>query len=1240
MALTVSLLVFSPPTLRAQTEGSGQALQDFFQAVIRDDPQSARTILLANTNLARVPASRYLNKLPLLVAASKGQLEIVDLLLRLGADVNAEGDTWDTGNHRLTALEVSIWYNHPAVCRRLLEAKPNLHHQGNGTGNALLQACALGREEMAGWLLDRGADPFFASPFPLVPTAPFALNITRGDGRLVPRMLKDHPAIAEFLRAEGVELLRTAASRGQVEAVAALLQAGVSTKSADDPNRPLLQDVALASSTAAQLSETLPARYMELRDLLQKGGAECDAFAATGFGDLEMARHLWATNRNLVKAQDQFGATPLHWAVETDRLPLTSFWLESGASPAATNFAGQTPVHLAAERGLVEQLDLLLAANPPLDLRDTNGWTPLDAAMQAKQTATIRRLLADPRVARPNDRGIANSLHEAAASGNIAALAGLANSTNLNARNELGLTPFQVAMQRGQLGAAAFLLDQGADVNARDPEGNTALHQIAGNWSFSITGRPSANWIARRSQDPRQAGYLRFLKEGGDDGWPRFTLQAVGFLLACGADATSTNQAGRTPVQILTDSKTSAFESERGALLKLLGGAGGGLEQRDAQGNTALHRAIRAVDANELDMLVALIAGGADVNATNTAGQTPLHLAVEKIYSWGMDDSVASPVQALLEAKANVNLQDRDGQTPLHVLAAADTSFHEEATPALLKAGANPNLRDRQGRTPALMALTGEWPWRGANECVPLLAAAGADLTVTDQQGRNLLHYLAEMGSDTRYPVFFARALIKVLAESKLDFNTRDDAGDTPLHIAARRGAAQVFEWLTSQGAKLDVTNNAGITPRFLALNNTNRFARFRLPPTEDIHEAAQRDDVETLRRLLHTEPRLITTTNRLGETPLRCAAKHHQTNAVNVLVAAGAAWDEISAAMFGRADALQPILERNPNAANTAAYGKPILHWAVESGSVPAVKLLLAAGAKRDAPDRAGFSALGLAVRSNRTEVVALLRAQGGVENLFDYINRGEPEAAVALLKAHPSLGALPNAAGLTPVQMAVVFGRTRVLAALLELPLPSAPPATKPTRFTALHVAAVCNRTNEAALLIQHGADMAALDYLGAQPLHYAAAVGAAEALAMLLRHGAKPDVPVQTLDPRDRPNTLVPGTTALHLAVLGGHTNVIAALLHAGANVNATNAMGLTAMDLASSGGLPGINFRFGFNNRLAIPGVRLLLSLPESGALGPKPAPPMLARRVSQAVVEQLEQAGAKRGKPPQDFPKQY
>lgn len=86
------------------------------------------------------------------------------------------------------------------------------------------------------------------------------------------------------------------------------------------------------------------------------------------------------------------------------------------------------------------------------------------------------------------------------------------------------------------------------------------------------------------------------------------------------------------------------------------------------------------------EMLGLLIAHGADINATNDAGHTLLHILI--------DPEFIAPV---LAAGADIEARDAEGRTPLLLwLTEAESADMIEA---LLDAGANPNARDAQGRS-------------------------------------------------------------------------------------------------------------------------------------------------------------------------------------------------------------------------------------------------------------------------------------------------------------------------------------------------------------------------------------------------------------------------------------------------------------------------------------------------------------------------------------------------------------
>lgn len=113
---------------------------------------------------------------------------------------------------------------------------------------------------------------------------------------------------------------------------------------------------------------------------------------------------------------------------------------------------------------------------------------------------------------------------------------------------------------------------------------------------------------------------------------------------------------------------------------------------KDEHCKNSLHLAARL---GKLEAVKDLLGKGANVNAKNDTGETPLHIAATYNHT-------KEVVEALLGKKeTNVNAQDNSKKTPLHLAA---QNNNEEIVVALIKAGADVSITDKDGNTPFNLA--------------------------------------------------------------------------------------------------------------------------------------------------------------------------------------------------------------------------------------------------------------------------------------------------------------------------------------------------------------------------------------------------------------------------------------------------------------------------------------------------------------------------------------------------------
>ena len=358
-----------------------------------------------------------------------------------------------------------------------------------------------------------------------------------------------------------------------------------------------------------------------------------------------------------VNCRGPYNYTPLIVAARYNQMEIVRALCDRGAevnvaADTAEIFGewGATPLLWAAKNCHVEMAEFLISKGAGVEWRGGEGDTPLMIAAWEGCLPIVTILIA---------KGVA-----------------------IDAVREYDkATALVEAVSRRHLDIATYLIDHGANIGVKDNYGRSMLLLSASSGSFAQVKYFFEKGLSVNDKD--RVGSSAIFYAIGDSAEKRNILE---FLIEHGVDPSLKGKSGISPLMIAS---LDAVESQA----RLLIDHGAAVNDSDLMKSTPLHWALRRDPVkrglqDSVATIKLLLAKGAQVNAVDSEGKTPLSVAAHNPSS--------QVIEILLENGAQANIKDKHGWTA--IMYAADWN-QTAVIKVLARRGADLNLRNSDGNT-------------------------------------------------------------------------------------------------------------------------------------------------------------------------------------------------------------------------------------------------------------------------------------------------------------------------------------------------------------------------------------------------------------------------------------------------------------------------------------------------------------------------------------------------------------
>ncbi|MCR4822851.1 MAG: ankyrin repeat domain-containing protein [Treponema sp.] len=518
----------------------------------------------------------------------------------------------------------------------------------------------------------------------------------------------------------------------------------------------------------------------------------------------------YAQNGADVYAEDMQGNTPITKALESETREMLETLITS-ANVGSTDSSGNTALHIAISKDApIEYIRYLVEAGSDVNARNKNGDSVLFITVEKN-----RKDAGDLLLEKNADIFATNTQNDSPL--RLALTRGgevqdwLINSKTLNSTDGSGNTPLHYASEWHLNSAIISLIQKGAKVEAKNANGESAVYSAVkgGDDSPSTINVLVSNGLVIDSKDPMGRDNLGNTPLHAAVKWSGFN--SAKSLIALGVDVDAQNLSGKTAL-------SDACRSAKKDMAVLLIRSGADINATDATGRTVL---MDAISSNNEEMVRLLLSYKANVLVQEMSGQNAYHEAAmtgnvgiinlirkaggnplirdaagQTPFSLVLNSDIAV-IQAVLGS--NTTITDSDGNTPIHI--AVEKRVGKKTLMQLLNMGYSPSQRNGKGLTALNEAVAAN-----AESQALVLLEYGADPFVSTSTGENAVT-----------SVFKTKNFRIMDAIVKYNSSKSDRQGDTVLHYAARIADKSVIEHLLTLKMDKNARNISGETASQMA---------------------------------------------------------------------------------------------------------------------------------------------------------------------------------------------------------------------------------------------------------------------------------------------------------------------------------------------------------------------------------------------------------------------------------------